>query len=231
LGERAGNTNGRELGCLHACSNSGANSPSLHRADRERHFLLQAVEELCSRRRRGTPVNVQDFLSTFSCAKIARAKELIGAFLEWLGSMQPRVSGEDHPANPIFVPSGYVGVGSEDACRRARGIYVNTVNCLPVCRAARRRSGAGQIQTIATDLFPEMLPYFKRGTISASIYQDPYLQGQTAVRLLVDFLSNGRAIPPACYLNPAIALHSNLHLFREVGTAQVGTATPAKARS
>jgi LacI family transcriptional regulator len=112
-----------------------------------------------------------------------------------------------------------------------RGIYVNTVNCLPVCRAVSRRSGAGQIQTIATDLFPEMLPYFKRGTISASIYQDPYLQGQTAVRLLVDFLSNGRAIPPACYLNPAIALRSNLHLFREVGTAQVGTATPAKARS
>lgn len=96
-----------------------------------------------------------------------------------------------------------------------RGIYVNTVNCLPVCRALQQDAGEHEIQMITTDLFPEMLPHFERGTIGASIYQDPYLQGQTAVRLLVDFLANGAAIPPACYLNPAIVLRSNLHLFRE----------------
>lgn len=99
-----------------------------------------------------------------------------------------------------------------------RGIYVNTVNCLPVCRALQQDAGERQIQMITTDLFPEMLPHFERGTISASIYQDPYLQGQTAVRLLVDFLANDAAIPPACYLNPAIVLRANLHLFRESRT-------------
>jgi LacI family transcriptional regulator len=95
------------------------------------------------------------------------------------------------------------------------GIYVNTVNCLPVCRALQQVAGERNIQMITTDLFPEMLPHFERGTIGASIYQDPYLQGQAAVRLLVDFLLNGTAIPPACYLNPGIVLRSNLHLFRE----------------
>jgi LacI family transcriptional regulator, galactose operon repressor len=96
-----------------------------------------------------------------------------------------------------------------------RGIYVNTVNCLPVCRAIHSRSAEHRIQLIATDLFPEMLPYFTDGTIAASIYQDPYLQGQTAIRVLIDALSNGAPIPRTFYLNPGIVLRSNLHLFRE----------------
>lgn len=96
-----------------------------------------------------------------------------------------------------------------------RGIYVNTVNCLPVCRAIHKRRAARKVQLIATDLFPEMLPYFTDGTIAASIYQDPYLQGQTAIRLLIDAFSNATPIPLAFYLNPGIVLRSNLHLFRE----------------
>lgn len=96
-----------------------------------------------------------------------------------------------------------------------RGIYVNTVNCLPVCRAIHSGSIERRIHLIATDLFPEMLPYFADGTISASIYQDPHLQGQTAIRLLIDALSNATPIPPEFYLNPGIVLRSNLHLFRE----------------
>jgi len=98
-----------------------------------------------------------------------------------------------------------------------RGIYVNTVNCLPVCRAMHGSRRRRQIQLITTDLFPEMLPYFQDGTIAASIYQDPYLQGQIAVRLLVDLLSHSANAPPARYLNPGIVLRSNLCLFREAG--------------
>ncbi|MGO9642474.1 MAG: substrate-binding domain-containing protein [Candidatus Acidiferrales bacterium] len=97
-----------------------------------------------------------------------------------------------------------------------RGVYVSTVNCLPVCMALGDLKRAGNVQLITTDLFPEMVPYFKQGTIRASIYQDPFLQGQTAVRMLVDFLLNGTAIPGTCYLNPGIVLRSNLSLFREV---------------
>ena len=95
------------------------------------------------------------------------------------------------------------------------GIYVSTVNSLPVCRAlhdARRR----EVGVIATDVFPEMIRYFRQGTIRASIYQDPYLQGQTAVRLLVDHWLHTSPIPPANYLNPVLVLRTNLHLFREV---------------
>jgi LacI family transcriptional regulator len=95
------------------------------------------------------------------------------------------------------------------------GIYVSTVNCLPVCRALKDNRLAGRIQLIATDLFPEMTPFFKQGTIWASIYQDPHLQGQTAVRALIDFLLNGTKIPKTHFLNPGIVLRTNLELFRE----------------
>ena len=98
-----------------------------------------------------------------------------------------------------------------------QGIYVSTVNCLPVCRALADYERAGRIPVIATDLFPEMAPYLDSGTIRASIYQDPYLQGQTAVRLLTDLLLNGAQIPKTNFLNPGIVLRANLKLFRESG--------------
>lgn len=96
-----------------------------------------------------------------------------------------------------------------------RGIYVSTVNCLPVCRALRERCLTNKIRLITTDLFRQMIPHLKNGTIAASIYQDPYLQGQTAVRILVDHLTNGAAMPATVYLNPVIVMRSNVDLFRE----------------
>jgi LacI family transcriptional regulator len=106
------------------------------------------------------------------------------------------------------------------------GIYVSTVNCLPVCRALEDGDRAGKIPLITTDLFPEMVRHLRSGTVRASIYQNPYLQGQIAVRMLVDNLLNGMAIPHASYLNPGIVLRTNVHLFRE---AQEGTNRPKSA--
>jgi len=102
-----------------------------------------------------------------------------------------------------------------DDIKGLRGLYVTTANCLPVCRAIGARGLSGKIILIATDLFKEMVPYFKKGTIAASIYQRPHMQGQTAVRLLVDHILRSRAIPQTYYLNPAIVMRSNLHLFPE----------------
>lgn len=97
------------------------------------------------------------------------------------------------------------------------GIYVNTVNCLPVCRALSAAKRASQVRLIATDLFREMVPLFRAGTIDASMHQRPYRQGQLAVRSLVEHLLHDAELPKTHYLNPGIILRSNLHLFREVG--------------
>jgi LacI family transcriptional regulator len=91
------------------------------------------------------------------------------------------------------------------------GIYVNTVNCLPVCRALGARGLAGKVRLITTDLFCEMSPYLQKGTITASIYQQPHRQGQMAVRLMADHLSNKTPFPPKIYLSPGVVMSSNLH--------------------
>jgi len=101
------------------------------------------------------------------------------------------------------------------------GLYVNTVNCLPVCRALGARELAGKIKLITTDLFPEMSTYFEKGTITASIYQQPHRQGQMAVRLMVDHLTSKVAFPPNVHLSPGVVMSSNLHLFREIELAGV----------
>jgi LacI family transcriptional regulator len=96
------------------------------------------------------------------------------------------------------------------------GIYVNTVNCLPVCRALGARHLAGKVKLITTDLFAEMAPYFQKGTISASIYQQPYRQGQIAVRLMADHLTGKTSFPSTVHLSPGVVMSSNLQLFREI---------------
>ena len=100
--------------------------------------------------------------------------------------------------------------------KNVAGIYVSTVNCIPVCKAVEQQQRSGAIKIIATDLFAELEPYFRRGTISASIYQNPYRQGQLAVRTILDHVLNGTAFPTIQYLNPVIALRANLELFREM---------------
>jgi LacI family transcriptional regulator len=97
------------------------------------------------------------------------------------------------------------------------GIYINTVNCLPVCRALADDQRAGRVHVIATDLFKEMAPLFRAGTIDASMHQRPYRQGQLAVRTLAEHLLHDAEVPATHFLNPGIALRSNLHLFREMG--------------
>jgi LacI family transcriptional regulator len=101
------------------------------------------------------------------------------------------------------------------------GIYVNTVNCLPVCRALSASKLAGKVRVIATDLFQEMVPLFRTGTIDASMHQRPYRQGQLAVRTLAEHLLHDADLPKAHYLNPGIILRSNVHLFRETGARGV----------
>jgi LacI family transcriptional regulator len=96
------------------------------------------------------------------------------------------------------------------------GIYVNTVNCMPVCRALGARNLGGKVKLITTDLFIEMAAYFKKGTIAASIYQQPNRQGQIAVRLMVDKLVSKVDFPPSVRLSPGVIMSSNFHLFREI---------------
>lgn len=107
------------------------------------------------------------------------------------------------------------------------GIYIRTGNCLPICRAISVLGLGGKVHVIASDLFKEMVPYFENGIIQASINGRPYMQGQMAMRVLVDHLVQGHRLPPRHCLNPQVVLRSNVHLFREVRSTRAGSEAAA----
>lgn len=131
------------------------------------------------------------------------------------GEVVAVIEGHEHP-DESFRKTVTLLENEPELC----GIYVNTVNCLPVCRALAARKSANKVRLITTDLFRRMIPYVERGTIAASIHQQPYMQGQLAVRSLVEHLLHGAELLRTQYLNPNIILRSNLHLFREANGAR-----------
>ncbi len=106
------------------------------------------------------------------------------------------------------------------------GVYVNTANTLPVCRAIGAAGLAGRVKLITTDLFGEMRPYFEKGVISACVYSRPFIQGELAMRLTVDHILHGAALPGTHLLAPQLVMRSTFHLFREMRTLAARPAAP-----
>jgi LacI family transcriptional regulator len=94
------------------------------------------------------------------------------------------------------------------------GIYISTANSLPVLRALEESGLLGEVQVIATDVFPELVPYIESGRVLATLHQRPFTQGKTALELLVRYLVDGTAPDPATRLAPHIVVRSNLALFQ-----------------
>lgn len=92
-------------------------------------------------------------------------------------------------------------------------IYIGTANGLPVLRALEDRGALGRILVIATDLFPELIPYLESGRILASLYQRPSAQGRAAAETLIHYLMEKSAPNPVTRFGPDIVLRSNLPLF------------------
>jgi LacI family transcriptional regulator len=101
------------------------------------------------------------------------------------------------------------------------GLYISTANCLPVCRAVSGLGLSHHVRVVASDLFPEMIPYFEKGIIAASIYARPFAEGRLAVRVLVDHILNRRQSDRDHYLAPQVVTRSTLHLFREIRKGKI----------
>jgi len=93
------------------------------------------------------------------------------------------------------------------------GLYISTANSMPILKALDERDMLSKIQVIATDLFPELVPYIESGKILATLYQRPYTQGKRALELLLNYILSGVNPPPLIRLAPHIILRSNVFLF------------------
>ncbi len=96
-----------------------------------------------------------------------------------------------------------------------KGIYVSTVNSLPVLRAVERLKRWGDLVIITTDLFPELVPWIRAGRVAATVYQRPLSQGRLALQALYQFLVDKTSPPPRIKVVPHVVMRSNLDLFLE----------------
>jgi LacI family transcriptional regulator len=95
------------------------------------------------------------------------------------------------------------------------GIYVSTVNSLPVLRAAEQQGRVDDLLIVTTDLFPELVRWIQAGKVAATMYQRPMSQGRLALRAIYQFLVEGTCPPPRIKVVPHIVMRSNLDLFLE----------------
>jgi LacI family transcriptional regulator len=95
------------------------------------------------------------------------------------------------------------------------GVYVSTVNSVPVLRAIEDVGLAGRATVITSDLFPALAPLIESGQVAATMYQRPSIQGQLAFRALYNFLVDGVRPRPVIRMAPHIVMKSNLKLFMD----------------
>jgi LacI family transcriptional regulator len=98
---------------------------------------------------------------------------------------------------------------------RPSGIYISTANSLPVLRALEEQEALDDILVVATDLFPELIPFLESGRILGTLYQRPSTQGKAAFEALIRYLLDGIAPKSVTRFAPHIILRSNLPLFAD----------------
>jgi LacI family transcriptional regulator len=96
-----------------------------------------------------------------------------------------------------------------------KGIYVSTVNSLPVLEAVRQSGRVHDLAIVTTDLFPALVPWLRDGTVAATVYQRPLSQGREALQALREYLVDGTIPSPRIKVVPHLVMRSNLDVFLE----------------
>jgi LacI family transcriptional regulator len=93
------------------------------------------------------------------------------------------------------------------------GLYISTANSLPVLQGLEDDGHLNNLTIITTDLFPRLIPHIENGNVIATLYQRPRAQGQLALRMLHDFLVEGRCPAHQVRFAPHLIMKSNLSFF------------------
>jgi LacI family transcriptional regulator len=91
-----------------------------------------------------------------------------------------------------------------------RAIYVATSNSVAVCRYIEEKELQNKMNVVATDISPDIRNYMEKGIIQGIIFQDQIRQGECAVRVMSDFLSDGIVPSKSIFIQPQLILKSNI---------------------
>lgn len=100
-----------------------------------------------------------------------------------------------------------------ETCPDINGIYISSANSSTVCKKIKEKGLTGKIKIVAMDIFPELKGYIEEGVVQASLFQDPFKQGNMAFKRLYLYLEGGETTEEKVLLDPQIILKSNLSRF------------------
>jgi len=93
------------------------------------------------------------------------------------------------------------------------GIFIGTSHSVGVCRKVVELGLERKVTIIGTDIFKELTEFIESGTVSATIYQNSYMQGRLAVEELFKYLTEHRVTEQNIFVKPDILIKSNYKLF------------------
>ena len=93
-------------------------------------------------------------------------------------------------------------------------IYVSSANSIPICRYLEEHGLSRKVVCVTSDVFAELCPYIENGTVNATIYQNPFSMGYTALDLLYHAIAEEKKVTGCVCSTPHIVLSSNLSCYR-----------------
>ena len=93
-----------------------------------------------------------------------------------------------------------------------QGIYITSASTIIAYPRLSELSPEHTPKIVTTDLFTENQALLDKRIICATIFQDPYRQGQQAVKKLYQYLQ-GKFVPNRVYIPPQMVLRSNMNYF------------------
>jgi LacI family transcriptional regulator len=95
------------------------------------------------------------------------------------------------------------------------GIFVGDSFSKGVCKKLIETGRIEDIKLVTVDTYPQIIKYMEEDIIKATIFQNPYMQGNIAVKKMFDFLSLGITPASIISINPRVVLKSNLRNFAD----------------
>lgn len=92
-------------------------------------------------------------------------------------------------------------------------IYISSSNSIPICKYVEENNLSDKVTIIASDVFDELNEYIKKGIVDATIYQDPFHQGYSAIENLYYSIAESKDVPSLLMSRPQIVMKSNLDLY------------------
>ncbi len=92
------------------------------------------------------------------------------------------------------------------------GLYITSASSITACPLLMDMNKNKQVKVIATDLFPQIKAPLEQGVVTATIFQNPFLQGRKAVASMYGFLQN-ESPKETVKIAPQIVMHANIGLY------------------